>query len=417
MKKITVLLLFTVAVANGVFAQKQLQTGKWRALLHRADGQDIVFNFLWEYQKSKPVLYVLNAGEKLAVTELRFAGDSLFMTMPFFESAFRLRIYDKDSLDGKWIKATSSGKNNEMPFTATSRVKYRFVPAGLKAAANISGKWAVQFYDREGKADEPAIGVFNQQGEKITGSILTPTGDYRFLEGSLEGNLLQLSTFDGSHAFTLRAEVKDQRLENGIFYAGAVSKQTWTAVKNDTATLPNLAAMYLKKGEDGYLNFSFKDIDGKMVSLQDNRFKNKVVVIQLMGSWCPNCMDETAFLSTYYNKNRQRGVEVIALAYEYTTSFERSQQSLRRFQQRFNVNYPMLITGVSVTDTLRTEKTLPQFTRIKSFPSSIILDRSGKVARIDNGFVGPGTGSYYKVYTEEFEKLMDTLLKQPVTKP
>lgn len=417
MKKITVLLLFTVVVANGVFAQKALQTGKWRALLHRADGQDIVFNFLWEYQKNKPVLYVLNAGEKLAVTELRFAGDSLFMTMPFFESAFRLRIYDKDSLDGKWIKATSSGKNNEMPFTATSRVKYRFMPAGKKAAANISGRWAVQFYDREGKADEPAIGVFSQQGEKITGSILTPTGDYRFLEGNLEGNLLQLSTFDGSHAFTLRAEVKDQRLENGVFYAGAVGKQTWTAVKNDTATLPNLAAMYLKKGEDGYLNFSFKDIDGKMVSLQDNRFKNKVVVIQLMGSWCPNCMDETAFLSAYYNKNRQRGVEVIALAYEYTTSFERSQQSLRRFQQRFNVNYPMLITGVSVTDTLRTEKTLPQFTRIKSFPSSIILDRTGKVARIDNGFVGPGTGDYYKVYTEEFEKLMDTLLKQPVTKP
>lgn len=417
MKKITVLLLFTIALLHAVAAQKPWQAGKWRALLHRADGQDIVFNFLFAYQKNKPVLYVLNAGEKLAVTELQFAGDSLFMTMPFFESAFRLRIYGKDSLNGKWIKATSSGKNIEMPFTASTRFAYRFTPGGVAPAANVTGKWAVQFYDRQGKADEPAISVFTQRGDKVTGSILTPTGDYRFLEGNLEGNVLQLSTFDGSHAFSLRAEVKGQNLENGIFYAGPVGKQSWTAVKNDTATLPNLAAMYLKRGEDGYLNFSFKDIDGKLVSLKDDRFKNKVVVIQLMGSWCPNCMDETAFLSEYYNKNRQRGVEVIALAYEYTTSFERSQQSLRRFQQRFKVNYPMLITGVSVTDTLRTEKTLPQFTPIKSFPSSIILDKTGKVARIDNGFVGPGTGAYYKVYTEEFEKLMDELLKQPVTKP
>lgn len=417
MKKITVLLLFTVALLNVAFAQETLQTGKWRALLHRADGQDIVFNFLFAYQKSKPVVYVLNANEKLAVTELQFAGDSLFMTMPFFESAFRLRIYSKDSLAGTWIKATSSGKNIEMPFTATARFNYRFTPGGAAPAANINGKWAVQFYNRQGKADEPAIGVFTQRGDKVTGSILTPTGDYRFLEGSLEGNVLQLSTFDGSHAFTLRAEVKGQTLENGIFYAGPTGKQAWTAIKNDTATLPNLAAMYLKKGEEGYVNFSFKDIDGKPVSIKDERFKNKVVVIQLMGSWCPNCMDETAFLSDYYNKNRQRGVEVIALAYEYTTNFERSQQSLRRFQKRFNVSYPMLITGIAVTDTLRTEKTLPQFTPIKSFPSSIILDKTGKVARIDNGFAGQGTGAYYTAYKEEFEKLMDELLKQPVTKP
>lgn len=78
-------------------------------------------------------------------------------------------------------------------------------------------------------------------------------------------------------------------------------------------------------------------------------------------------MDETAFLSNYYRENKNRGVEVIALGYEYSTDFVRSVKSLKKFQERFDVQYPMLITGVKVTDSHRTEKTLPQVTPIRFF--------------------------------------------------
>src|SRR5207237_7426925 len=146
---------------------------------------------------------------------------------------------------------------------------------------------------------------------------------------------------------------------------GARYIETWTAVKNAKAVIPDtLAAVYLKPGEDR-LHFRYPDLDSNLVSIEDARFHNKVVIIQIMGSWCPNCMDETAFLSDYYNKNRQRGVEIVALAYEYSTNFERSQKSLAKFQKRFNVQYPVLITWVTVSDSLRTAKTLPQVTPIK----------------------------------------------------
>jgi peroxiredoxin len=203
-----------------------------------------------------------------------------------------------------------------------------------------------------------------------------------------------------------------QHITNGHLYSGAAGRQEWTAFRNDTASLPDIAAMYLKNKDEDKPDFRFKDLDGKEVSLSDPRFKNKVVVIQLMGSWCPNCMDETAFLSEWYRNNHQRGVEVVALAYEYSTDFQRSEKSLRRFQQRFNVTYPMLITGVSVADTLRTEKTLPLFTPIKTFPTSIVLDKSGRVRKIDTGFAGPGTGVYYTRYKKEFEETIDALLKE-----
>ena len=162
-------------------------------------------------------------------------------------------------------------------------------------------------------------------------------------------------------------------------------------------------AMYVKPGEES-LDFSFKNLEGQQVAINSDRFKNKVVVVQLMGSWCPNCMDETAFLSDYYNRNKQRGVEVVALAYEYSTDWERSVNSLKKFQQRFNVQYPILNTEVSVLDSLRTEKTLPQVTRIKFFPSSIIIDKKGKIRKLDTGFNGPATGSHYLAYKKEFEE-------------
>jgi peroxiredoxin len=71
--------------------------------------------------------------------------------------------------------------------------------------------------------------------------------------------------------------------------------------------------------------------DGSTLSLDDERYKGKALVLAVMGTWCPNCMDETAFLSAYYNQNKQRGFEVIALAYEYTTNLERSTKSLQKF--------------------------------------------------------------------------------------
>jgi peroxiredoxin len=227
------------------------------------------------------------------------------------------------------------------------------------------------------------------------------------------GDKLKLSGFDGSHAYLFTADIiNNNTLQNGSFFSGPTYKEEWSAVKNPKATVKvDEAAMYLKPGEER-LNFSFTDIDGRPVSINDERFKNKVVVIQLTGSWCPNCMDETAFLSDYYNNNKHRGIEMVALAYEYSTDFNRSQQSLRKFQQRFNVQYPILITGVTVSDTLRTEKTLPQLTRIKVFPSSIILDKTGRVRKLDTGFFGPGTGHHYEAYKKEFYKTIDELLKE-----
>ena len=137
-----------------------------------------------------------------------------------------------------------------------------------------------------------------------------------------------------------------------------------------------------------------------------------MVIVQILGSWCPNCMDETAFLSEYYSKNNKKGVEVIGLAYERNDNFEESVKALAPFRKRFNVQYPFLITGVTPSDPQRVEKTLPQIDRISAFPTTLFLDKKGNVRKIHTGYDGPGTGKFYDQYKKEFDDLITELLNE-----
>jgi peroxiredoxin len=399
-------LLFTISV----FAQAKLKEGIWRGELIRNDGYPVVFNFEVEKENGKKVLYVINADERLKVDEINFINDSVNFHMPVFESEFRLQFQPDGSLKGNWIKGTAAA-TQYWPFFAYPDQSWRFKPNYGKAKNNISGRWTVTI-TRPNNTTRPAVAEFVQKENQLTGTFLTPTGDYRYLDGIVTGDSLFLSTFDGAHSYAFSAKIEnDTAISGGTFRAGIGGKETWIAKKDENAALPENLAPQLKEGHTK-LDFTFKDIDGKNVSINDARFRNKVVIVQIMGSWCPNCMDETKFLSEYYSKNKHRGVEVVSLAYEYSTDFERSQKSLRRFQQRLNVTYPMLITGVTSSDTSKTEKTLPQISSIRAFPTTIFLDKKGNVREIHASFYGPGAGAYHEQFKKEFNERMEKLIAE-----
>jgi thiol-disulfide isomerase/thioredoxin len=149
-----------------------------------------------------------------------------------------------------------------------------------------------------------------------------------------------------------------------------------------------------------------------MVSINDPAYKNKVVIVQILGSWCPNCMDETRFLSAWYLQNKSRGLAIIGLAYERMASFANAKKMLQPFISRLHVTYPILATGVTVSDSLRTEKTLPEIQEIIGFPTTIFVDKKGMIRKIHTGFNGPGTGEHYEVYKKEFNELVNSLLAE-----
>ena len=401
---------FLTAATLCTVAQTNLKAGRWTAVLSREDGHNIPIQLLVESQNGKQAIYIVNGSEKLKADGLEIEGDSLIIRMPVFESYIKAKLSNNNKLNGKWVKG-GSDKDLVVPFEGHA------IESSEKAAANfatqkststnLTGKWKIEL-TKPDQTKRPAIGNLTQKGNLLSGSVLTPTGDYRYMAGVVEGDSFTLSTFDGVHALLFEGEITDGKL-TGNFYSSLSPSESWTAVRDEMVTL-TAPVTTVKEGSDGKLAFTYLDLDGKKVSLQSDRYKNKVVIIQLMGSWCPNYMDEMSFLSNYYSKNKGRGVEVIALAYELTTDVERSRKSLQKFKKQFKVEYPILNTGVKVGDIERTQKTLPQLTEIKVFPTTIILDKDGVIQEINTSFYGPGTGEYYTAYKNKFEKIVNSLL-------
>jgi thiol-disulfide isomerase/thioredoxin len=387
----------------------QPASGQWSGRLERPGGLPVHLQFRVEQDGGGQWRVVfINAGEFIATNPLQWQGDSVWFAMPVFESSFAVRLTGTGRMDGKWTKGTGTVPQ-EWQFHATNQPQSRIPGAPNPAQRNIAGRWQMQFVRKDGSL-RAAVGEFAQQGDRLTGTIINPSGDARYLDGAVRGDSLYLTAFDGSHSYAIIARIpSDSVLSDGLFFGGTPPGDRFSAVRRADAQLPDTGSVTGMRPGTETLDFRFPDLDSVMVSLHDARFRNKVVVIQLMGSWCPNCMDETAFLSQFYNSQAKREVEVVALAYELSTDFQRSAKSLRRFQQKFDVRYPMLITGVRSADPDKGTKTLPELTDIRLFPTTIILDKLGKVRKIHGGFYGPGAPDYHEAYKREFFETLNRL--------
>jgi peroxiredoxin len=407
----TILTTLTFAViSQSSFAQTKLKTGLWRGALKTTSGTEIPFNFDVKDTAGKQQLTIINAGERLKVTDVITKGDSVLIHMPLFNTEFKLKL-SGENLKGKWIKHLGE-KDATIEFYAEPNTSWRFIKSPEKPVYNIGGRWSAIMGTGEGERPDTTVGELKQNGSKLTGTFLTTTGDYRYLEGTVSGDKLYLSCFDGGHAYTFTATIKDaQTITDGKFYAGATAVQAWAGVKDENAKLPDAYSLTVLKPGYKKIDFTFKDSNGKEVSLEDARYKNKVVIVQILGSWCPNCMDETAYMVNYYKKFQPKGVEVVGLAYERTNDFEKSKKALEQVKDRFKVPYPLLITGYT-SNKVETAKSLPMLSRVVGFPTTIIIDKSGDVRKIHTGFSGPGTGEHYTEFISEFEKLTNDLLAE-----
>jgi thiol-disulfide isomerase/thioredoxin len=410
MKTKAIVLALFLFVTHIVSAQTKLTNGIWRGALKNSTGNELPFNFNVATVGDHQQLTIINGDERFKVTDVKTKGDSVFIHMPLFNSEFKLKFAHK-RLQGQWIKHLGN-KDAAMDFTAEPHTAYRFFKDGNKPSFDVTGRWLAVFGGgTPGK--EKLVGEFKQTGSKLTGTFLSISGDYRYLEGTVTGDQLYLSCFDGGHAFIFTAKLTDANtMTDGKFYSGLSGSDKWSAVKDANAKLPDAYSLTYLKPNYKKIAFTFKDINGKPVSLSDARFKNKVVIVQILGSWCPNCMDETHyFVSGYYKKYHPKGVEIIGLAYERTTDFAQSQKTLKQLKTHFDIPYPLLITGYTPSKG-DPEKSLPMLADFKGFPTTIIIDKKGNVSKIHTGFSGPGTGVYYAQFTKEFEKMTDDLLAE-----
>ena len=425
---------FLISCSSKKKSNPFLKEGTWRGVLTLNDSTGLIIPFNFDLSNKNDsispsgggeggglTITIYNAEEKIAVNEISFLSgadpektDSIVIKMPVFDSEFRCKILGDTMMTGYWINHSRKDKN-VIPFTAVYGATNRFDCPEYKDNFPYDGKWRCVFSPNQPDSSH-AIGVFKTSGHSATGTFLTETGDYRYLQGCLFGKYMLLSCFDGSHAFVFHAEIMEDSTIWGEFYSGLHHHETWIAWKNPDFKLRNADSLtYLKPGFSK-IDFAFPSIDnppageaGKKVSLSDEKHKNKVTILQIMGSWCPNCMDETMFLTELHNKYKAQGLEVMALAFEKTDDFEKAKRNVTRLKNKYKSDYDFLVTGFQSKDA---DKALPMLNHVMSFPTTIFIDKKGTVRKIRTGYSGPATGAEYSKFVKEINDFTESLLTE-----
>ncbi len=409
MRKTAVLILLVITIFSSCKKEKpsdmvEFKSGPWKATLEVRDNKKLPF--LMEVMEDHS-LRIFNAEETINVDEVTVNKDSIVIKLPVFEGYIAGRFIDSMTISGSFVKKSL---DRVVPFTAKYGEQDRFEITS-KSNYDITGNWETVFSKDNEEDRYIAKGTFKQNGNIVTGTFRTTTGDYRYLEGVLNKDQLQLSTFDGAHAFLFTAQVTDSTL-NGYFYSGNHWKEPFVAKRNENFKLPSEDSLtFLKEGYDT-LAFNFPDVEGNQISLKDKRFKNKVVIVQIMGTWCPNCMDETKYYVEYLNKNKNNGTEFVALAFEYAKTKEKALKSIKRLQQKLKVTYPILLAQYGTSDKQKAQEKLPMLNHVLSYPTTIFIDKKGQVRKIHTGFNGPATGQKYVDFKKDFEDFVNQLLKE-----
>jgi len=385
-----------------------LRSGYWQARI-TLPGGDVetgieISNDGELYQAS-----LVNGQERVRINEVSFSDGELLLRFPAFNNEIRATLVD-GKLQGELTIVRRFGETQVMPFSAMPGNE-RTQERGEVSSHDMSGRWQVRFHEPDG-TDTPSIGEFAQRGSRIFGTFLNPNGDHRFLAGYVRGSNFKLSTFDGAHAFIFAGEISDAGdIQNADFWSATSWHQNWSAVRNEDIELPDAyQRTFLNPGFDTF-EFEFPDPDGVTVSLADAKYDGKVVVVTIAGTWCPNCNDEAGLMALLHEQYRDRGLEVVALMFEHFEEHEVAAEQVRQFRDKFDIEYDTLIAGIS--DKTEAARVLPALSAVLAYPTTIFIDRAGRVRQIHTGFSGPGTGEHYENLQQDFRSIITTLLAEP----
>ncbi|WP_066098433.1 TlpA family protein disulfide reductase [Xanthomonas massiliensis] len=385
--------------------------GRWQAT---ADNGSVHIPFRYEIVDGKDGLVgnFYNGDEPIASTAARLDGDHLQLRYDAFDRVLDLVHRPDGSLDGTYAAVNANSK--------APRWKIAAKRAGAEVAADsgapdIDGLWVIPAQSR--KANEYAWRfIAHQEGGKLSASVLRVGGDTGALTGTWKDGQFELANFSGTRAAlaTVRPAHDDQgnatldvALSDRTGFVHYVAYRPDVARKLGLPDVPDLAAHTGVRDPDEVFAFSFKDLQGNLVSNTDARFRHKVLLVDVSGSWCPNCHDEAPFLDELYRKYHAQGLEIVTLDFEDEDEYA-DPARLRAFVARYKPPFPVLLAGT--TD--QAQEKLPQAVNLDSWPTTFFINRQGKVAHVHSGFSAKATGRFNSDVHKEFEDQIQALLAQ-----
>jgi thiol-disulfide isomerase/thioredoxin len=364
------------------------KAGVWRFEL-RYPKTRVPFLLELEPQKKGWGVTLINGKERIPL-EVRATKDKWIVPLQTYQNHLELRISSKTRITGYFVKAAKLPAE-KIPLEGVHGA-FRRIDRGDKPTIDLSGQWAIEMTSPDG-SKSTGLALFDQRGSMLHASIATPTGDYRYIDGVVVGDRFTTAAFDGVFNFVFRGRLEGDTLKAEI---AAKTVTTVTGKRDAAAKLPDP----FKQTQAANLAFTFPDTEGRAVSLAD--FKGRPVILQIFGSWCPNCIDELNFLAPWYQANRARGIEVVALSFERAPSPAEAKRHLAMVVKKRAIPYPVLLAATTAEET--PEKKLPGMQNFLSFPTLVFLNRRHEVVKVHAGFNGPGTGLHHEAFQRAFQE-------------
>ncbi len=392
-------------------------TGRYRAVLSSPGGELPFFMTIGE-EGAEPPAVIHNGGEDAPFSSVEVEGDQVRLGIAHYGAEITATRGPDGVLRGMWRRDNRDGESR-LRFEATpdeegtARFTAPIATPGAGTIEDVTGAWSVTFTGQDGETSK-ARGEFRQEGTVVHGTFLTPTGDYRYLEGDYDQSVLRLACFDGFIAYLFVARANPEGVLTGDFWSRDSYHETFeaTRISDDEVVLPDPFEQTRVTSADHTFRFDVTTIDGEHLSMPGDALDGRVVIVDVFGTWCPNCTDETPLLVELNERFHDQGLTVISLAFEYRADPEVALPRLRAYRERHGIDFPMVLAGRAAGD--QVAQVLPDLSPLKSYPTTIFIGRDGRVRRIHTGFAGPATGAHHTRLVSEFEALVETLISEPI---
>jgi hypothetical protein len=387
-----------------------LEPGSYRATLDIPAGKSVPFGLDVAREETGFVLYLLNGQERVRVPDVQATPGQLTARMPGYENMLHATIRG-GRLEGHLTLVHGDGQALELPFHARLGDTWRFHSKPLHDNADLQGRWQVTFSGTGGRDVVPGIAEFMQRFAEVTGTVVTPAGDQRYLAGEVRDELLQLSRFDGGAVVLYEAKLDADGRLVGEAWSDRAGTRHFVASRNADVSYDSILQSPAEPADPIPFQFTARDVDGRTVTDDDARFAGKPLLVTLTASWSPSSRDEIGPLQRLAAHFRHQGLEVLALCYEQHAAFEPSAAAIQRFRDATRVTYPTMLAGRFEGDAIRGAPA--PIGPHPSLPTWLVVDRAHRVVRVHPVFIGPAAGTAHEMMMREIERSLEIVLAAP----
>jgi peroxiredoxin len=340
-----------------------------------------------------------NGDERVTSSSGTFGDSVLRLQYDYLATHLEAKLQDDGTLSGEY------GREGRLyPFHARP-----FSPSTLSAddVPAIAGLWQVGVNSPKGESAWRLI--IRQSGPEISAAILRVDGDTGLLTGTFHDGKFVLSHFSGARPSVL--EIAPQ--PDGTLNVIQNGRNRMVATRSSEARAQGLpeptdpSRHTSMKDSTAPFHFRFPDLDGRVVADTDARFQDKVIILAIGGSWCPNCHDEAPFLVELYRRYHAQGLEIVGLSFEEADQLKNPAR-LRAFIRKYGIEYPVLVAG----EPSELVAKLPQAVKLNAWPTTIFIGRDGRVRSVHAGFAAPASGEFHTQLRHEVTTLVERLLAE-----